>query len=520
MRILLISPGVTHLGPWRNRYKAAPPLGLAHLASYLDANGYPDVIIRDLLVTDTPAYPLMGGAHFGWEADRIISMVKEYRPDLVGITSMYTRLAYDLHRTTFLVKQACPQVPVVAGGSHVSHGPDYVLQDENIDAVCVGEGEQTFLEMVQALEKGALLSGKYGPGPLLELKNVPHPARHLLDMEAYIREAYYPLSLRARQTNIMTSRGCPYNCVFCTVKSVWGRTWRGFDTQHVVDEIESLVDDYNVGEITWQDDALATDRKRLEAICDEIVSRGIDVKMTCPNGVAHWCLDEELLDKMKQAGFYIVTFGIESGNPTVRKYIRKRQSLDQARRMVEHATRIGMWANSTNIIGFPYETPQQVEDTIRFNIEAGFDFAFFYFLQPNPCSDVYEDFKKLGLLDLDPLLTSAVTPEGLRNLHDALSFNEGVDGVYMKKEEVRQLINQAYKRFMLHALLRALLHPSRVLRKIRTREDLGLIFRIALRVPILLFRIGMGKIGMAELLWIKTKKQAENCTAKEDSFAS
>lgn len=287
MKILLLSPGATHFGPRRNRYKAAPPLGLAHLASYLIAHGYPDVIIRDLLLTDTAPYPLMGGIHFGWESDKIVSTLKECQPDLVGITSMYSRQAYDLHRTAALVKQACPHVPVVAGGSHVSHCPEYVLQDEKIDAVCVGEGEKTFLEMVQVFESGSELSGKYGPSLLLDIREVLHPARHLLDMEAYVKEAYYPLTLRARQTNIMTSRGCPHNCIFCTVKCVWGRSWRGLDPEHVVEEIESLVVDYNIGEIAWQDDAMATDYKRLETICDKIVNRDLDLKMTCPNGIAH-----------------------------------------------------------------------------------------------------------------------------------------------------------------------------------------------------------------------------------------
>lgn len=220
-------------------------------------------------------------------------------------------------------------------------------------------------------------------------------------------------------------------------------------------------------------------------------------------------IDEQLLDKMQKAGFYNITFGIESGNSTVRKYIRKNHSLVQARRMVEYANKIGMWTTSTNIIGFPHERPEQAEDTISFNIEAGFDFAFFYFLQPNPVSDVYKDFKKLGLLDLDDILAVPVTPEGLKRLHDALSFNEGVDVVEMSKDEVRRLVNQAYKRFMKHALLRVIFHPSRLLRKIHGMEDFGLILRLVFRIPVMLCRIIMGRIGVGELFWIKTRKKGE-----------
>ena len=128
---------------------------------------------------------------------------------------------------------------------------------------------------------------------------------------------------------MVTSRGCPQKCVFCTVRAVWGRDWTGRHPSKVVDEIEFLQEKYNMREVSFLDDDLGRDIPRLAALCDEIIRRKVDIRWTTPNGVAHWLLNENLLDKMKASGCYRLTFGIESGNKETRKFIKKKVPLEQ-----------------------------------------------------------------------------------------------------------------------------------------------------------------------------------------------
>ena len=140
--------------------------------------------------------------------------------------------------------------------------------------------------------------------------------------------------MRIPLTSMITSRGCPFNCVFCSVHTVWGRKFRKRDPKQVVDEIELLVKKYGVKEIHFEDDNLTLDRERILKICKEIIKRKIDIKWTTPNGVAIWTLDEEVLKYIKKSGCYKLCFGIESADPTTQKFIRKGINLEKSKKII------------------------------------------------------------------------------------------------------------------------------------------------------------------------------------------
>ena len=226
----------------------------------------------------------------------------------------------------------------------------------------------------------------------------------LIDIKKYTNGPYKsPFLMRYPSIGILSSRGCPGNCVYCTVKAVWGRTWRGKSAKRTVDEIELLHTKYGVREFSFWDDSASVNQKRWENICDEIIKRNLDIKWATPNGIAHWTLTKKILDKMYKAGCYRITIGIESGNPETRKFLGKPYSLQQAKEIIQHANRIGMWTICTNILGFPYETKESMEDTLRFAKKSGTDFASFFLLYPIVTSDVYNYFKKEGLLNFDDI---------------------------------------------------------------------------------------------------------------------
>lgn len=490
---LLIYPPITTYGSDTSAGAPVLPLGLAYIAAYLEENGY------ELKVLDTLA---LGGIEEGENCVRaglgegaIKKYIQDIKPNIVGISSMFTAYAQDAHDVAKIVKDINTDIPVVFGGAHASANYDMVLKDENVDIVVKGEGEVTFLEIVKELERGEELknipgtitriSGKLHINPprpfIADLDSLPFPARHLLPMDIYLSKSS-PYCMRNPHALMITSRGCPKNCVFCSIHSIWGWKWRARSARNIVDEIEILVNKYGVNEIIFNDDNISIDKKRMAEICDTIIARKIDIRWTTPNGIAIWTLDKPLLKKMKKSGCYRLTFGIESGNPETQKFMRKNLDLEQARSVIKCANNIGLWTISTNIIGFPYETREAMEDTINYNISSGMDFALFYLLTPFLGTPIYETFAKEGL-----------TPNDIDQARDFLVTEFACDTKNFTRKELQEIQNYAYSRFLsgrFHSYLR---NPFKILRKIHSFEDLGYTLRLVKRAIII--KAGVRKYG-------------------------
>lgn len=476
MKILLIYPPVTIYGP--GKIDPHPPLGLAYLAAFLEREGY-EVKILDALAEGIAEKQVKRKlTRVGLSRKEIKKRIQDFAPDLVGVSVMFTAFAEDGFETAGLVKEVNPKIPVVFGGAHVSIDPKVILKNKSVDFAIKGEGEIALFALIKVLEKGKKLNTVKGityrqerkvvqnpQGKFIkDLDSLPFPARHLLPMDLYDnRDDHF--SIRHPATSMVTSRGCPGRCVYCSIHAVWGHTWRGRSQKNVVDEIEHLVKEFGIREIHFHDDSISVDRRRMNQICDEIIRRKIDIRWATPNGIAHWTLDKNLLKKMKKAGCYRVTFGFESGNPQIRRWIGKSYSLKQAKEITQFANKIGMWTVATNILGFPYETREQIEDTIRFAIDSDVDLALFFRLGPRPGTPVYEIFKKEGWLP--------------KNERELFSESVAVDAKYIKGAQLYKIQNEAYLRFFKRRLL-SFLNPLRTLRKIHSVEDLfyvsGLVF--------------------------------------------
>jgi radical SAM superfamily enzyme YgiQ (UPF0313 family) len=183
---------------------------------------------------------------------------------------------------------------------------------------------------------------------------------------------------------------------------------------------------------------------------------------------------------MKAAGCYRITFGIESGNDETRKFLGKPYPLEQAKRMIRHAKKIGLWTICTNIIGFPYESREAIMDTIAFNCNSGTDMAVFYLLCPHPGTRVYDIFKKENLLNLDRYLVPeyAQKQTGMENIGMKLA-GRGAHTKHHSIEELHQYVSVAYKKFFQATLGRLLLNPIPIFYKIRSFEDFRYMLKIA-----------------------------------------
>ncbi|MCX9011222.1 MAG: radical SAM protein [Candidatus Methanoperedens sp.] len=495
IKVLLVFPPITVFDPDPTKVSPIPPLGLAYIAGYLESKGYNVEILDCIAEGARDIVRDSGKTRYGLSDEAIIGHISSRKPDIVGISSMFTPYATDVHNTAKIIKKHNPNICVVVGGAHCSIKPEWVLKDKNIDIAVIGEGELTFLELVERFEKKEDMTSIKGTAvrvgdkiirndsrPYIDnLDEIPFPARHLLPMKIYLensKESKY--IMRHPLTTLISSRGCPYNCVYCSIHSVWGNKWRGSSARKVVDEIEFLVNNYGIREIHFLDDNIGASAKRLNEICDEIIERKIDVKWATPNGIAHWRLNEELLNKMKRAGCYRLTFGIESGNIKTREFIGKTFPLDQAKQIIKHANRIGLWTLCTFIIGFPYEEENSIKDTINFAVESDSDFVIFFLLGPFPGTKVYEIFKKEGLLDFDWIFgeaATAATEEQYAQLGQALA-SRGTDTKHFTRSELQGYLSSAYAAFM-RQRLKSFLNPLRVARKIRSFEDLRYALRLA-----------------------------------------
>ena len=488
MKVLLVFPPSTIYGNDPTLPGVLPPLGLAYVAGYLQKHGYNDVHLLDARSLSGKRVIRKGNrALYGLTDEEFIAKLDEINPDIVGISVMYTAYSGDAHNLARIIKVKNPNIHVIFGGAHASSFPELVLKDRNVDVVSHFEGEETMLELVRTYEQGnnitkvAGISYRGPDGKILksekrpfikDMDSIPFPARHLIDMNMYKNDKPHTYHMRAPSSIMITSRGCPQDCVYCSIKQVWGsKNFRERSPGNVVDEIEVLNKEYGIQEIAWLDDASGTRKKRLQAICDEIIKRKIDIKWTVPNGIAHWYLDEQTLDKMKASGCYRVTFGIESGNVETRKFLGKPFKLEQAERMLRHANKLGMWTISTFILGFPFEDEKAIMETIDYAADCSTDMAVFYLLAPFPGTKVYESFKKEGLLNFDHILdpTYSQKDEDFETIGESLASG-GVNTTYFTSEELNNFLAMAYRKFF-RSRAKRFINPVHILRKIKDFED-------------------------------------------------
>ncbi|MCW3997085.1 MAG: B12-binding domain-containing radical SAM protein [Candidatus Bathyarchaeota archaeon] len=404
-----------------------PPMGLAYLAAALEAEGYQPKII------DANALEL-----------NFIEMRKKLEkesPDVVCVTSI-TPMIYEAMASVKVAKSVSPNSTTILGGPHATFCPMETLENcPELDVVCLGEGEETLTELIQKVEKEQNLDDVKGiiyrksghfyrtePRPLIkDLDNLPFPARHLLPMNHYtVLGRNYP------SINIVSSRGCPFRCSFCSSSYFYGKSYRARTAKNVVDEIEQVVNKYKVKSIEFSDDTFTLYRSRVEEICEEIIRRKLDISWVCSSRAN--LVTRDLLIRMKKAGCHIVLYGIESGSPRILKLMKKGETPIQMARAVKVTKETGMETLGSFILGYPEETRSELLQTIHFSKKIGIDFAEFSIATPYPGTELFEfSVKKELLLTKDWSLYTGVKPV--------------INPKYYSVEELNHLFVKAYRSF-------------------------------------------------------------------------
>lgn len=353
----------------------------------------------------------------GLSLEEIIERVRRESPDMVGISCLFSNQFPLLRRLSRRIKSEIDSdIVVVAGGTHPSFLPEQTLNETDVDYVILGEGELGLKAIIEAHNgkrdpgtiDGIAYRGHDGPcvhkrvSWIRNLDDLPFPARDLLPMEKYF-DALTPMAYfwrKKRNTPVVSSRGCPYSCPFCSSWRHWGGRFRKRSAENVLAEIEHLKERYNIQELKWQDDNLTVDRGRAAAIFQGMIDRRLAMPWNTPNGLALWSVDDDLLRLMKRSGCYQITIAVESGDPvSFRRYVKKPFTLGKAAEIVRLARRHGIATVSYFIIGFPGETIGQIKNSMEFAMRMGADYLVPFVYSPLPGSELWDYCVRQGLLD-------------------------------------------------------------------------------------------------------------------------
>ncbi len=439
MRVLLVNPPQENLVT--NNIPSVvdeerghnPPLGLLYVAAHARANTPHEIRVADAVVEGL-GYPALK------------ERIRAERPDVVGITATTFTLV-DAVMTVALVKEISPEITVVMGGPHPYIYPEETINLPGVDYLVIGEGEAVFSALLNNMgDRAALRNVKglvfrdgadvvnTGLPPLVEdLDSLPFPAR---DLTPY--RDYYSLIAKSRPvTTMITSRGCPYRCLFCDRPHL-GKRFRPRSAENVVDEMAACVD-MGISEFLIYDDTFTISKKRVLDICRLIRERGLKVGWDVRARVD--TVNAEMLSAMKDAGCDRIHYGVEAGTPEVIETLRKGITIEQVKRVFAETRDAGISILAYFMIGSPGETRAQMKESLRLARELGPDYLHLSITTPFPETDLYRLGFEKGVLKDDYWRKFARNPQK--------GFIPQVWEEHMSRDELIEMLHRGYKEFYL-----------------------------------------------------------------------
>lgn len=393
MKVLFVNPPQT-----ASKYKfmgvIAPPLGIAYMAGVLQENNI-DVEILDASAEDM-------------DFKDVEKELLKRKPDLVALTALTPTIGRALE-TAQVVKETLPDSIVVMGGYHPTFNFIETLEDENVDIVIRGEGEYIMLNLVQALEnqsslhdvKGIVFEDKNSKeivvnpeAPLIQdLDELPFPALNLLPMDKYRL-----LDMDTHMTTMITTRGCPMQCSFCSSAAMHGKKIRERSIENIVDEIEYLKTNYDIDTIAFMDDTFTLKKRKVMAICDEILKRNIEIMWGCTSRVD--TLDEKLLKKMKEAGCITIFIGVESADQQQLDNMCKNTTIAKIENAFKIARNLKIRTIASVALGMPGDTKEIMNKTVKFVHKLKPNYAIYSLATPYPGTRFYKEAFEKNLIKI------------------------------------------------------------------------------------------------------------------------
>lgn len=367
LRVLLLIPPREKSSVFlRTQYY--PPIGLAYLAAYARNQAKEDGLTIDFKILDSLAEKV------GFKD--LPDIITSYKPDVVGI-NFYTENRFEALKTAEIIKKSNQDILVVGGGPHGTLATDDTVKNfAAFDLIVRGEGEVKFYNILKAcLGQGTLsvLEGvsyrdndKVIHSPDLphikDLDSIPYPAYDLLKMDRYFGSLDWSETIET-MAMLVTSRGCPYRCNFCSSAKAWGNKYRMRSPENIIGEIKQIVDLYKITAIIFFDDTLTINKKRTKALCAQIIEDRLGIRWQTHSRVD--VMNEEIMQLMKDAGCVGLMFGVESGSQRmIDEVIKKKITVEKAREMSGLSRKLNMTNNFSYIISHPQETEEDVEKTM------------------------------------------------------------------------------------------------------------------------------------------------------------
>ena len=393
--LLVVPPGTVeeHIGRLSGAAGELPMLGLAFIAAALRDQGH-EVRIIDYEVN-------------GWPMSQVEKDLREYRPDLVGMTAYITNMRR-CGTVAGVVKRVDPTCTVILGGPQVTIFPEEAFHCPDVDMIALSEGEIIIRNVMNALRDEYALakvkgiwyrhsSGEVKKNPRESLVDnldiFPAPALDLFDMNKY----FPPVYIRGKRiAHMLTSRGCPFQCTFCETKLTFGRSFRYHSTERVIDDLAKLIEQGYDG-FQIYDDIFTANKPRVEELCQAIIDKGWKIHWMCYTRTN--TVSPRILKLMRDAGCYMISYGVESADDELLDIIKKNVSVDAQIKGIQMTKNAGIQVTATFMLGLPKETREQSEKTLRFALETGIDYAIFGLTEPYPGTELWVDAQKYGFFD-------------------------------------------------------------------------------------------------------------------------
>ncbi|MDD5130543.1 MAG: radical SAM protein [Candidatus Omnitrophica bacterium] len=460
MNILLINPSlkqeqIRHYSDKVEKNRGThPSLGLLYIAAVLEQNNH-QVQVIDI---DTEPNP----------QKKILHSLLNFKPEIVSLHVM-TWTFHQANEIAKLVKNTLSSAYIIAGGAGITGSAQSAMKYSIFDYGVIGEGEETIIDLINTLAAQTDISKTAGiayrkdnriflnpPRPLIEkLDSLPHPAWHLVKLNRYANV----LSKERACATMVTSRGCPYNCIYCDRRNRMGNKWRCFSNQKIVGEMQELKNNFGIKEIMFFDDEFIIDRNRAMEFCRLILEKKLKISWECRSRVD--VVDRQLLKMMKKAGCYRIRFGFESGDDKILRNLKKGITVKQSLECAQMVKEAGIEIFGYFMFGCPGENEETVQKTIELIFTIDPDFAVFSKTILIPGSELFEWAAAQKLIAPD--YWEKFLAGEINNTAPALSSPE------LPEQRVDQILKEINKRFYLR--------PKFMLRRLSKIKNLSQFIR-------------------------------------------
>lgn len=444
MRVTLIRPPMV-LSRMAHTTPTCPPIGLAYLAGSLRASGH-DVAVVDAVGEALDAFVPLGGRFLvhGLSRDEVVKRV-DPSSDVIGVSVMFSHEFPEARRLVEQLREAHPRAVIVAGGEHVNAVPEDTLRTApGIHHAVLGEGEETFVDLLDRIRTGREIAGTEGVatrvgeqvvcGPprrrIRAVDDIAEPAWDLLPLTRYLDgEKGFGVN-RGRSMPVLATRGCPYQCTFCSSPAMWTTAWIARDPAKLLDEMERYLATYRIDNFDFYDLTAIVKRDWIVRFCRMILERGHRFTWQLPSGTRSEAIDGEVSELLYRSGCRNVSYAPESGSPAVLARIKKKIRIDRMKDSMRHAVGAGLNVKANVLLGFPGETRREMRESLRFVVEMaalGVHDVSITSFSPYPGSELFEALRGSGAIrEMDDAYY-----EGLAcytDVADAVSWSEHVGG--------------------------------------------------------------------------------------------